>query len=410
MNEEAADWIEQVVEQSERVGVDSGQQHAWEAPIEKSWAALATNEGEVLKVPAKELQRTERTNALKAKQVLGDISEADPNSVLERGVIRYLVIVFDLSSCMDVKDYKPSRKHAALASVQNFVSTFFEQNPLSQIAILGSRDRKALMITDLGSSPDSQRNVLQNVVEDFDSASGEFSLQNSLLLAMKVLERVPDYGSREILFITGSLSSVDPSDVFDTIKSCTTLRIRCSVLSLTAEVYLFRHLTEATKGSHAVTLSEQNLDELLKIHVRAPLMDSEFLKNLKGRKWVQMGFPSLVSETFPSPCCCHSEFTYSGFLCSRCNSKHCEVPTTCRVCNLSLVSSMHLARSYLHIIPGPSFTEFDIESNEPQVCRACNRAYSTYDMLLLECNSCHSQLCFQCEKFAREQLNACPFC
>ena len=49
--------------------------------------------------------------------------------------------------------------------------------------------------------------------------------------------------------------------------------------------------------------------------------------------------------------------TSSGFLCPQCSAKYCELPVECRACGLTLVSAPHLARSYHHLFPLPSFEE-----------------------------------------------------
>ena len=65
-----------------------------------------------------------------------------------------------------------------------------------------------------------------------------------------------------------------------------------------------------------------------------------------------MGFPTRLPDTSPpSLCVCHSELKSQGFLCPRCLSKVCDVPTDCDICGLMIVSSPHLARSYHHLFP-----------------------------------------------------------
>ena len=66
---------------------------------------------------------------------------------------------------------------------------------------------------------------------------------------------------------------------------------------------------------------------------------------------LMMGFPSRILETTPSLCACHSQPTRGGYLCSRCSSKVCSLPSTCPACGLTLILSTHLARSYRHLFP-----------------------------------------------------------
>jgi len=67
---------------------------------------------------------------------------------------------------------------------------------------------------------------------------------------------------------------------------------------------------------------------------------------------MMMGFPTRLPDASPlSLCVCHSEMKSQGFLCPRCLSKVCDVPTDCDICGLMIVSSPHLARSYHHLFP-----------------------------------------------------------
>ena len=46
-----------------------------------------------------------------------------------------------------------------------------------------------------------------------------------------------------------------------------------------------------------------------------------------------------------------------GYTCPRCKARVGELPSSCHVCGLSLVSSPHLARSYHHLFPVKPFAE-----------------------------------------------------
>ncbi|KAL8823397.1 MAG: hypothetical protein Q9191_005890, partial [Dirinaria sp. TL-2023a] len=70
-----------------------------------------------------------------------------------------------------------------------------------------------------------------------------------------------------------------------------------------------------------------------------------------------MGFPSRITSPLPTLCACHSKPTRGGYLCSRCSSKVCALPTTCPACGLTLILSTHLARSYHHLFPLRNWVE-----------------------------------------------------
>jgi transcription initiation factor TFIIH subunit 2 len=59
---------------------------------------------------------------------------------------------------------------------------------------------------------------------------------------------VPSHVSREVLLITGSLSFVDPSSIFQTIDSLVKERIRVSIIGLSAAVNICQVVCQKTKG------------------------------------------------------------------------------------------------------------------------------------------------------------------
>lgn len=114
-------------------------------------------------------------------------------------------------------------------------------------------------------------------------------------------------------------------------------------------------------GTFAVCLNEDHFKDLLFESILPPA--SLKPKNVPGAAagsttsssvdLMLMGFPTLLTHSqYPTLCACHSKLYKSkGFICPRCSSKLCEVPTECVVCKLTIVSSPHLARSYRHLFP-----------------------------------------------------------
>lgn len=110
-------------------------------------------------------------------------------------------------------------------------------------------------------------------------------------------------------------------------------------------------------GTYAVAKDDVCLKELLFEFVSPPptLVAAKTATSSNGptntSDLMQMGFPTLVHSMLPGLCSCHSKLKTTGFVCPRCSSQICDVPTECRVCNLTVVSSPHLARSYRHLFP-----------------------------------------------------------
>lgn len=82
---------------------------------------------------------------------------------LQRGIIRHLILLVDLSRSITETDLKPSRLHLVLNTVTAFVTQFFSQNPISQLALLITRDGLVQRLTDLSGSPSTHLAALEKL-------------------------------------------------------------------------------------------------------------------------------------------------------------------------------------------------------------------------------------------------------
>lgn len=149
-------------------------------------------------------------------------------------------------------DYKPSRMAMVAKQVEAFIREFFDQNPLSQIGLVTLKDGVAHSLTDLGGSPESHIKALMGKL----GCSGDASMQNGLELVHDLLSQIPSYGHREVLILYSALSTCDPGDIMETIQKCKLSKIRCSVVGLSAELYICKYLCQETGGSYSVALDE----------------------------------------------------------------------------------------------------------------------------------------------------------
>lgn len=78
---------------------------------------------------------------------------------IQRGIIRHIYLIIDLSLSMLDKDLRPSRLELTLNYLQAFVNEFFDQNPISQMGIIGMRNGIAERISNLS----GKTNMLMNV-------------------------------------------------------------------------------------------------------------------------------------------------------------------------------------------------------------------------------------------------------
>lgn len=97
---------------------------------------------------------------------------------LQRGIIRHMTLVLDMSFAMAEKDLLPTRYRLTLSYAAAFVKEFFEQNPISQLGIVGMRDGVAVRISDLGGNPTEHLERLKEL--EGQDPQGNPSLQNAL--------------------------------------------------------------------------------------------------------------------------------------------------------------------------------------------------------------------------------------
>ncbi|KAK6534277.1 hypothetical protein TWF281_005606 [Arthrobotrys megalospora] len=198
--------------------------------------------------------------ATKRKRLLRDTTP------IQRGIIRHLVLILDLSSAMLEKDLRPTRFLLTLRYARDFVTEYFEQNPISQLSIIGMHDGLALRISDMGGNPADHLTALQEKAFTVEP-KGASSLQNALEMGRAELFHTPTHGTREVLLIFGALSSSDPGDIHDTISSLVEDRIQVRIVGLAAQVAVCRELVMKTndgdESGYGVILDEGHYRELM---------------------------------------------------------------------------------------------------------------------------------------------------
>ncbi|KGN50372.1 general transcription factor IIH subunit 2 [Cucumis sativus] len=384
---------------------------AWERTYadDRSWEALQEDESGLLRpIDNKAIYHAQYRRRLRT------LSSLATTARIQKGLIRYLYIVIDFSKAATEMDFRPSRMAVVAKHVDAFVREFFDQNPLSQIGLVTIKDGFANCLTDLGGSPESHVKALMGKLE----CSGDASLQNGLELVHSYLNQIPSYGHREVLVLYSALNSCDPGDIMETVQKCKTSKIRCSVIGLTAEIFICRHLCQETGGSYSVALDESHFKELLLEHAPPPpaIADSA-MPNL-----IKMGFPQRAAESSIAICSCHKEAKVGGgYTCPRCKARVCELPTECRICGLTLISSPHLARSYHHLFPIIPFDEVsdkvfhDPRHQLPKVCFGCqeslmNPSTGNSPSIRVSCPKCKQHFCLDCDIYIHESLHNCPGC
>ncbi|KAK0626037.1 Ssl1-like-domain-containing protein [Immersiella caudata] len=349
------------------------------------------------------------------------------------------MLVLDMSFSMAEKDLLPNRYRLTLDYAIDFAREYFEQNPISQLGIVGMRDGIAVRVSDMSGNPTDHIEKLEGWREK-EEPQGNPSLQNALEMCRGALFHTPTHGTREVLIVHGSRFSSDPGEIDDTIANLIGDRIRVSVIGLSAQVALCAEICSRTNGGETgrynVALHEQNFRELLLSATTPPVTHASEQKNAS---LIMMGFPSraVASADHISLCACHHRPTREGYACTRCNTKVCRLPSECPVCGLTLVLSTHLARSYHHLFPLRTWVEVSwAEAVKSVACFACQTALPTIQKGKAKektkavvsavpslpepkgvsesgryaCPACGHHFCIECDVYSHEILHNCPGC
>ncbi|EFC50254.1 RNA polymerase II transcription factor TFIIH subunit [Naegleria gruberi] len=328
-------------------------------------------------------------------------------TIIKKGIIRFLYLVIDCSNGIMLPsqhDEKTSRAQSVISTAKEFIKEYFDQNPLSQLGIITTKNGVAKILKELTG------NVKQLVSELKKSFGGDPSLQNVLNLSYDSLHQIPNYGSKEVVVIYCSLSSCDPDNIFSTIKQLKDNNIRVSLISLDAEVFVCKQIAKQTQGTYSVPTDDEHFKEVLMAHAAPPPTTSSSSTKIVAPPSMRMGFPQRRAQTLYSMCLCHKKITPGGYICPRCKSKYCDLPVECSTCGLMLVSSPHLARSYHHLFPVQQFIDYQPREGEEPYCYGCQKSLPKESFISLQCPSCSNIFCVECDAFIHESLHNCPGC
>ncbi|KAM9329933.1 general transcription factor IIH subunit 2 isoform 2-T2 [Gastrophryne carolinensis] len=358
----------------------------WEGGYERTWEVLKEDESGSLKATIDDILFKD-----KRKRVFENRGQ------VRLGMMRHLYVIIDGSRTMEDQDLKPNRLTSTL-----------------KIGLIMTRNKRAEKLTELAGNPRQHINALKKAIDT--TCSGEPSLYNSLNLALQTLKHMPGHTSREILVIFSSLTTCDPSNIYDMVKSLKASKIRVSVIGLSAEVRVCTVLTRETGGVYHVIMDESHYKELLMHHVSPPPASSNSECSL-----IRMGFPQHTmgslsdQDAKPSFSMAHLDssnepgLTLGGYFCPQCKAKYSELPVECKVCRLTLVSAPHLARSYHHLFPLDSFKEVPLAEYQGNMyCRGCDGELK--DQQVYICSVCQCVFCVECDLFVHDSLHCCPGC
>ncbi|XP_039111980.1 general transcription factor IIH subunit 2 [Hyaena hyaena] len=372
----------------------------WEGGYERTWEILKEDESGSLKATIEDiLFKAKRKRAF------------EHHGQVRLGMMRHLYVVVDGSRTMEDQDLKPNRLTCTLKLLEYFVEEYFDQNPISQIGIIVTKSKRAEKLTELSGNPRKHITALKKAVDL--TCHGEPSLYNSLSMAMQTLKHMPGHTSREVLIIFSSLTTCDPSNIYDLIKTLKTAKIRVSVIGLSAEVRVCTILARETGGTYHVILDESHYKELLTHHVSPPPASSGSECSL-----IRMGFPQHTiaslsdQDAKPSFSMADIQTRTTGSACKRSLKEGKQAITyesLFYLLGLTLVSAPHLARSYHHLFPLDAFQEIPLEEhNGERFCYGCQGELK--DQHVYVCAVCRNVFCVDCDVFVHDSLHCCPGC
>ncbi|KAI6046093.1 Ssl1-like-domain-containing protein [Pisolithus marmoratus] len=368
--------------------------YTWEASYTRSWDTVQEDETGSLQGAVEDLMARGR----RRRYTAAPYSLHLPPPYGARSSV-HLVLILDLSNSMMDRDFRPTRFDLTLRYAREFVTEWFDQNPLGQIGVVGMRSGLGERVGEMSGNP--------------QDPAGEPSLAECDRDGKRQHE-----SSREILIVFGSLTTCDPGNIHETLEVCIKSRIRIS------EMKICRELSDKTggkrgcaQGNSELPMNEGHFKDLLFELVPPPAQQATIRSAGSG-----IGNPPCGSDDdgLSDTASGHSE----GFLCPRCLAKVCDVPTDCDICGLMIVSSPHLARSYHHLFPVKPYeavASLGDTSESANACHACARPFPAAHSsgIVTEgisplgryrCPDCHHDFCTECDVFVHDVVHCCPGC
>ncbi|KAM0671929.1 RNA polymerase II transcription factor [Ordospora colligata] len=309
------------------------------------------------------------------------IMEADASySNNRKGIIRHLHIVVDVSEAIDKIDFLPSFRANIVKALEEFVPSFYTENPLSVLSFLSVRDVCVKYVS--------------SVDIDIHSFLGQtgckwFSLLNGLEGSVEIMKNSTYV--KEILVIVASTSTRDPHGYTEVLSKMKAYSIKVHFISLCGEVALYKSISKATEGGFYVPIDMN--------HFSAIMARFHHPSDYNGTKLslAKIGFPLILEE--PSVCACHLEMKMFGYECPVCNTIVCSLPIHCPICSTQLVSTLSLSKSLRFLYP---LKPFVCASNG--MCSICGIECEWM------CEGCRNTFCRECNSFIHGTLSFCVYC
>lgn len=296
-----------------------------------------------------------------------------------KGIVRHFHVLVDVSEAIDKADFLPTFRTNITKILEEFIPSFYNENPLSILSFLSVRDVCVKYCSDLDMD-----------IRSFLSQTGKkwFSLLNGLEGSIEIIK--DSTRVKEILVITASTSTKDPCGYTELLNRLKMYNIKVHFISLCGEVTLYKSIARATEGRFHVPVDLDHLSGIM----GELCYPSDFNGSRLGL--VKIGLPLSITER--GVCACHLEVREHGYECPVCSTMVCTLPINCPICDTQLVSSLNLSKSLCFLYP---LKPFGLKQGE---CRICQES-GTH-----QCEACKSIFCDCCNSFIHNSLGFCVYC
>lgn len=359
-------------------------------------------------------------------------------------------------------DYLPTRLLALKPQLQQYIRTYLDLSPLSQLGTVVMRDTCAHVLTPLTNSATQLTEALE-LRYFLPGGSGAMSLESGLRTAFSQLVELRKKkalsgggsggGALQIVLFTASVSLVDGGDVRSIVEILRRSRIRVDVVHLVGAVFALQQLAEQTGGQHFCPINYEHLRQIVsKLPYEVSSSSDVDRKNISGDHkkkrprddnselenedhLVPIGFPQLAEAL-------EHQGKKSYLLCPRCKLPLQSIPCVCPLCSLLVTSLPFIHMSYIWrnrlvppVIYGNKLTattasdehEHSIEAQPVEVpapagrlikCSLCDidlladgeggaaRRHLSYS----RCSACKQPRCDDCSEIVSSCLGLCPSC
>lgn len=200
------------------------------------------------------------------------------------------------------------------------IAEYEENNPLSQLAFIFLRDKKATIIKHFDATLDNIKKKFTKIISQYQD-NQEFNLHNTLQMKtrtenepfgqislVKGLQSCkqlfldsPMYYYKEVYAILSSSNTIDGEDCYTILQYFKNHRIRISILSLNCSLYFYEKVVETCKGELAVPINKEEMENYI-----FKISDALFIQtSSKIDCNFSVSFPSLKILKGLIICMCH---------------------------------------------------------------------------------------------------------